>query len=128
MRLVLLCSLLCLGCVSTTSLSGFDEPGFPEVVARYQALGSEKSLALATEANGRFAWAISAGEPTEVEAAQLALERCRKAARSGGMRSDCYAFAIGDEAAPDTVRACTERRLGSRRCEMQKAHQGLLQP
>ena len=127
MRAILLVLLLGLGC-ATTSLSGFDEPGLPELIERYKALGGEKSLALATEANGRFAWAISAGEPSQIEATQLALERCRKAARSGGMRSDCYAFAIGDEAAPETVRKCTERRLGSRRCEMQKAHQGLLQP
>jgi hypothetical protein len=114
------------GCTTTSSLSGFDEPDFAEVVAHYQTLQEPKLLALATEANGRFAWGIAAGEAAEADASAVALKRCRKAARSGGMRSQCLAFAVGDQPAPDTVEGCAARRITSRRCEMQRSYQGKL--
>ena len=113
-------------CATTSSLSDFDKPDFPEVIERYKTLPGEKFLALATEANGRFAWGIAENEASEVDARSLALERCRRAARSGGMRSDCHGFAAGDDPAPDTVEGCAARRITSRRCHMQRKHQGML--
>ncbi|MCP3986135.1 MAG: hypothetical protein GY723_17260 [bacterium] len=113
------------GC-ATSSLSGFDEPEFPAVIARYQTLEGIKVLALATEANGRFAWGVVAKMESEADALDGALGRCRRAARSGGMRATCYAFAVGDDPASDTVRSCAARRLPSRRCHMQRQHQGKL--
>ncbi|MBW2241949.1 MAG: hypothetical protein JRH01_08165 [Deltaproteobacteria bacterium] len=122
---LLLVSLLATAC-ATSSLSGYDEPDFPAVIAQYKALAGTKVLALGTEANGRFAWGITAGEASETEARNEALDRCRRAARSGGMRATCYAFAVGDEPAVDTVRDCAARKLPSRRCHMQRQHQGKL--
>ncbi|MCP5057169.1 MAG: hypothetical protein GY937_10645 [bacterium] len=113
------------GC-ATSSLSGYDEPDFPAVVAQYKALEGAKVLALGTEANSRFAWGISAGEASEADARNGALDRCRRAARSGGMRATCYVFAVGNEPAADTVRDCAARRLPSRRCHMQRQNQGKL--
>lgn len=113
------------GC-ATSSLSGVDKPDFSAVIADYLSLGGTKVLALGTEANGRFAWGISAGEGTEADALSDAIDRCRRAARSGGMRATCYAFAVGDEPAADTVTSCAERHLPSRRCRMQRQHQGQL--
>jgi len=113
-------------CTTTSSLSDFDKPDFASVIERYQGLNGERYLALATEANGRFAWGIAAGEASASVAKELALERCAKAAKSGGMRADCFGFAVGDLPDPDTVKGCYERRITSRRCRMQKTHQAAL--
>lgn len=122
----LLFALIVAPACATSSLSGFDEPDFPAVIARYQTLSDTKVLALATEANGHFAWGIAAGKASEADALGAAIDRCRRAARSGGMRATCYAFAVGNDPAPDTVRDCAARRLPSRRCQMQRQHQGKL--
>ncbi len=115
-------------CTTTSSLSDFDKPEFSSVIERYQGLAGdgERYLALATEANGRFAWGIAAGEASAAVAKQLAMERCAKAAKSGGMRADCFGFAVGDQPDPETTKGCYERRITSRRCRMQKTHQAQL--
>ncbi len=110
-------------CTTTSSLSDFDEPDPAEVVVRYGALASPKALALATEANGRYAWGIATGEATEAGARSTALDRCRRAARAGGMRADCHLFAVDDLPAADTVEGCSLRRIPSSRCGMQKRYQ-----
>ncbi len=114
------------GCAGTASLFDFDAPAFETVVSRYSAMEDRKALALATEANGRFAWGIATGEASEADARAGAADRCRRAARSGGMRADCHAFAVDDAPARDTVEGCAARQLPSRRCFMQRQFQGKL--
>jgi hypothetical protein len=114
-----------LGCASQT-LSGVDEPDFGEVVRHYQTLASKKALALATEANGRWAYGVRFASASQAEAIEDALEACGTRARSGGMRARCLLFAIENQPAPDTVRGCNAGMLPSRRCAMQRRHQRLL--
>jgi hypothetical protein len=114
-----------LGCASTT-LSGVDEPDFGEVVRHYQTLASNKALALATEANGRWAYGARYASGSPAGAIEDALEECRTRARSGGMRARCILFAIGNEPAPETVAGCYAGMIPSRRCAMQIRHQGIL--
>ncbi len=124
--LFLVALLVSSACTTTSSLSDFDKPDFSSVIERYKGLTGERYLALATEANGRFAWGIAAGEGSPSVARKLALERCAKAAKSGGMRADCIGFAVGDLPDPETTKGCYERRITSRRCRMQKTHQARL--
>jgi hypothetical protein len=112
-----------LSCASNT-LSGVDEPDFGEVVRHYRALESHKALALATEANGRWAYGVRFASGSQEQAIEGALEACRARAHSGGMRARCFPFAIEDEPAPDTVEGCLVRKIPSRHCFMQRRHQG----
>jgi len=114
-----------LGCASDT-LSGVDEPDFGEVVRHYRTLEANKALALATEANGRWAYGARFASGSRAEAIEDAVEACRTKARSGGMRARCILFAIENEPAPDTVGGCNAGRIPSRRCAMQRRHQGML--
>ena len=126
-RLVLL--LGAAACASTT-LSGVDEPNFGEVVRKYGGLKSHKALALTTEANGRWAYGVRFAGASPEEAIHDALTACRTAARAGGMRADCFAFAIEDEPARETLDGCSppNLRIRSRRCAMQRQYQGALAP
>ncbi len=114
-------------CASTV-LSGFDEPDFGEVVSEYRGLQSHKALALTTEANGRWAYGVRFAVASPEKAIHDALTACRAAARAGGMRAGCYPFAIENEPARETLRGCSppNRRIGSRRCAMQRQYQGAL--
>ena len=114
-----------LSCASNT-LSGVDEPDFDEVVRHYRALQSQKALALATEANGRWAYGTRFASDSQQQAIEDALEACRSRAHSGGMRARCILFAVENEAAPDTVKGCFARTIPSRRCAMQRRHHGAL--
>ena len=114
-----------LSCASNT-LSGVDEPDFGEVVRHYRTLESHKALALATEANGRWAYGARFASGSQEQAIEGALEACRTRAQSGGMRARCFPFAIENEPAPDTVEGCLVRKIPSRRCSMQRRHQGAL--
>ncbi len=114
-----------LGCASNT-LSGVDEPDFGEVVRHYRTLEANKALALATEANGRWAYGARFASGSRAEAIEDAVEACRDRARSGGMRARCILFAIENEPAPDTVGGCNAARIPSRRCAMQRRHQRIL--
>jgi hypothetical protein len=114
-----------LGCASHT-LSGVDEPDFGEVVRHYRTLASKKALALATEANGRWSYGVRFASGSREEAIEEALEGCRARARSGGMRARCLLFAIENDPAPDTIAGCYAGMVPSRRCHMQRRHQGIL--
>jgi hypothetical protein len=117
----LLASILC--CASN-SFSGIDEPDFGEVVRHYRTLAPHRALALATEANGRWAYGAHYAGGSREQATQGALEACESRARSGGMIARCFPFAVDDEPAPETVRDCLARKLPSRRCQMQRQHRG----
>jgi hypothetical protein len=112
-------------CASNT-LSGVDEPDFGEVVRSYRTLGSHKALALATEANGRWAYGARFASGSSEQAIEESLRACRKRARSGGMRAQCFLFAIENEPAPETVKRCFARKITSRRCAMQRHYHGAL--
>ncbi len=124
-RLVLL---LGAAACASTALSGIDEPDFGEVVRKYRELQSHKALALVTEANGRWAYGARFAGASREEAIHDALTACRAAARSGGMPANCFAFAIENEPAWETLDDCTppNRRIPSRRCAMQRQHQSKL--
>jgi hypothetical protein len=113
-------------CCTSTTLSGVDEPDFGEVVRHYRSLGPSKALALATEANGRWAYGARFAGVSPEQATEDALRACRESARSGGMRARCLLFAVENDPAPETVRGCLARRIPSRRCAMQRRHQGEL--
>ena len=127
LQLVAFVSLLAaaLSCASNT-LSGVDEPDFGEVVRHYRTLGSSKALALATEAYGRWAYGARFASGSREQAIEDALRACSDAAYSGGMRARCHLFAIENEPAEETVRGCFARKIPSRRCAMQRRHQGTL--
>lgn len=112
-------------CASTT-LSGIDQPDFDPVVRHYRTLEPKKALALATEADGRWAYGLRFASTSQEKAIEDALEACRTQARSGGMRARCFLFAVENEPAPDTVRGCFARTIPSRRCAMQRRHYGAL--
>ena len=114
-----------LSCASNT-LSGVDEPDFDEVVRQYRTLESSKALALATEANGRWAYGMRFASGSQEQATLDALEACSSRAYSGGMRARCILFAVENEPAPDTVEGCLTRMIPSRRCAMQRRHYGAL--
>ena len=114
-----------LSCASNR-LSGVDEPDFDEVVRQYRTLESSKALALATEANGRWAYGVRFASGSQEQASADALEACRSRAHSGGMRARCILFAVENEPAPDTVEGCLTRMIPSRRCAMQRRHHGAL--
>lgn len=127
-RLIIFAALLAVAvaCASDT-LSGVDEPDFGEVVRQYRTLGSNKALALATEANGRWAYGARFASDSREQAIEESLRACSIKARSGGMRAHCFLFAIENEPAPETVRRCFARKkIGSRRCAMQRRYQGAL--
>jgi hypothetical protein len=112
-------------CASNT-LSGVDEPDLGEVVRQYGTLESNKALALATEANGRWAYGARFASDSREQAIEESLRACSIKARSGGMRARCFLFAIENEPAPETVRRCLARKISSRRCAMQRRYQGAL--
>jgi hypothetical protein len=114
-----------LSCASNR-LSGIDEPDFDEVVRHYRTLGSSKALALATEANGRWAYGVRFAADSQEQAIADALEACRTRTHSGGMRARCILFAIENEPAPETVEGCLTRMIPSQRCAMQRRHHGAL--
>jgi hypothetical protein len=118
---------LALACAAQR-LAGVDEPDFAKVVSRYRAEPGEKALALATEANGRFGFAMSVGKASPEAASQEALDSCQATAKAGELRSTCVLFAVGDAPAPETVQGCLARRLPSRRCTMQREFQAGLAP
>jgi len=126
-RLIIFAALLAVavGCASNP-LSGVDEPDFGDVVRQYRTLGANKALALATEANGRWAYGARFASDSREQAIEESLRACRIKTRSGGMRARCFLFAIENEPAPETVRRCFASKISSRRCAMQRRHQGLL--
>jgi hypothetical protein len=113
-------------CCASNQLSGVDEPDFDAVVRHYRTLPSSKALALATEANGRWAYGVRFASDSREQAATDALEACRSKALSGGMRARCILFAVENEPAPETVEGCLARVIPSRRCAMQRRHYGAL--
>jgi hypothetical protein len=114
-----------LSCASNT-LSGVDETDFGEVIRHYRTLGSSKALALATEPNGRWAYGARFASGSRGQAIEDALQACGNRARSGGMRARCFLFVVENEPAEETVRGCFARKIASRRCAMQRRHQGAL--
>ena len=110
-----------LSCASN-SLSGIDKPDFSEVIRHYRTLDPPKALALATEANGRWAYGAHFAGASREQASEGALEACENRARSGGMIARCFSFAVDDEPAPATVKGCLARKIPSRRCAMQRHH------
>ena len=114
-----------LSCASN-QLSGVDEPDFDEVVRHYRTLESSRALALATEANGRWAYGVRFAADSQEQATADALEACRNKTLSGGMRARCILFAIENEPAPETVEGCLTRMIPSQRCAMQRRHRGTL--
>lgn len=120
---VLIASLL--SCASNT-LSGIDEPDFGKVVRDYRTLATHRALALATEANGRWAYGVHFAGGSPEQAIEGALEACESRARRGGMIARCFPFAVDDEPAPETVEGCLARKIPSRRCDMQRRYRGAL--
>jgi hypothetical protein len=114
-----------LSCASNT-LSGVDEPDFDEVVRHYRTLQSHKVLALATEADGHWAYGVRFASDSQQQATLDAVEACRSKAMLNGMRAPCILFAIENQPAPDTVEGCLTRMIPSRRCAMQRRHYGAL--
>lgn len=113
----LLALLLGLGC-ATTQLA--PTGGFEETLDVYRLSRGKKALALAVDENGKKAFSVLWGSWTQGSANRKALDACnRKAARSG-VQAQCYLFAIGDEAAPATLRGCAEGRISARRCALQR--------
>lgn len=114
-----------LSCASN-QLSGVGQPDFDGVVRRYRTLGSSKALALATEADGRWAYGVRFAADSPEQATAGALEACRSEALSDGMRARCILFAIENQPAPEAVEGCLARMLPSQRCAMQRRHHGAL--
>jgi hypothetical protein len=111
---------------ASNRFSGVDEPDFDQVVRHYRTLESNKALALATEANRRWAYGVRYASGSQEQAIQDALEACRTRTRSGGMRARCILFAVENQPAPDTVEGCLVRTIPSQRCAMQRRHHGAL--
>ena len=120
MRLPLLLSLLLsFGC-ATTELG--PTSSFDETLNVYRLSKGKKALAVAVDENGKRAFAALYGSLSQASANEKALVGCTKNAERSGVQATCYLFAIGDEAAPSTLRGCAEGRINSRRCALQEQH------
>jgi len=120
MRLpLLLALLLSLGC-ATTELDRTS--GFEETLHVYSLSKGKKALAVAVDENGKRAFAALYGSWSQASADEKALVECTENAERSGVEATCYLFAIGDEAAPSTLRGCAEGRIGARRCALQEQY------
>jgi len=120
MRLTtLLVLLLGLGC-ATTQLAPTSK--FEETLDVYRFSSGKKALALAADENGRKAFSVLYGDWSQKSANRKALAGCNAKAARHGIDAQCYLFAIGDEAAPSTLRGCAKGWIGARRCALQQQH------
>ncbi len=120
MRLATLLTLvLFLGC-STTMLA--PDSGFEEVLDAYHLSGGKKALALAVDAKGRKAYSVRSGDWRQKSANRKALAACNSKAARHGVDAQCYLFAIGDEAAPSTLKGCAMGRINEKRCAFQRRY------
>ena len=111
--------LLGLGC-ATTQLA--PTSGFEETLDVYRLSSGKKALALAVDENGRKAYSVLFGAWSQKSANQRAMAACNANAARRGVEAQCYLFAVGDEAAPSTLRGCAEGRIGARRCALQQQY------
>jgi hypothetical protein len=120
MRLATLFTLvLFLGC-STTMLA--PDSGFEEVLGAYHLSSGKKALALAVDPKGRKAYAVRSGDWRQKSCNRKALAACNSKAARHGIAAQCYLFAVGDEAAPSTLRGCTMGRISEKRCALQRRY------
>jgi hypothetical protein len=115
----LLTLVLFLGC-STTMLA--PDSGFEEVMGAYHLSGGKKALALAVDERGKKAYAVRSGDWRQKSCNRKALAACNAKAARHGIEAQCYLFAIGDEAAPSTLKGCAKGRIGEKRCAFQRQH------
>ncbi len=120
MRLpTLLALLLGLGCVATQLPT---TSGFEEALDLYRLSSGKKAMALAMDKSGSKAFSFYYGHLLQKSANRKALAACNAKAARGGVEAQCYLFAIGDEAAPSTLRGCTKGWIGARRCALQQQY------
>ncbi len=120
MRLsTLLVLLLGLGC-ATTQLA--PASGFEGVLDVYRFSSGKKALALAADEKGKKAFSVRSGDWSQKSANRKALAACNAKAARHGVEAQCYLFAIGDEAAPSTLRGCAKGWIGAKRCALQRQH------
>jgi len=105
------------GCTTTSHMEGART--FPEAVKIYRLSDGKKALAVAADEQGKRAWGVLYGSSRQEHANKNALEDCQRNAARSGVRAECYLFAVGDVQAANTVKACSEGRIGSRRCAVQ---------
>jgi hypothetical protein len=63
----------------------------------YAARSGNKAIALALDANGRFAYGAIAGLATQKEASDEAISDCTRFRTQSGIRASCRLYAIGDK-------------------------------
>ena len=88
----------------------------------YQLSGGKKALALAVDANGRKAYSVRSGDWRQKSSNRKALAACNSKAARHGVQAQCYLFAIGDEAAPSTLKGCAMGRISEKRCAFQRRY------
>jgi hypothetical protein len=115
----LLALLLGLGC-ATTQLA--PTSGFEETLEVYRFSSGKKALAVAADENGKRAFSVLYGAWSQKSANRKALAACNAKAARHGVEAQCYLFAIGDQAAPSTLRGCAKGWIGARRCALQQQH------
>ena len=115
----LLVLLLSLGC-ATTQLA--PSSGFEETLEVYLLSSGKKALAVAADENGKKAFSVLYGDWSQKSANRKALAACNAKAAKHGVEAQCYLFAIGDQAAPSTLRGCAKGWIGARRCALQQQH------
>jgi hypothetical protein len=93
-----------------------------EAVRVYRLSKDPKAMAIASDEYGQRAWGVFYGGLRQERATEEALAACERNAARAGVRAPCYLFAIGDQPAQQTVRACAEGRIGPRRCAVQSRY------
>ena len=96
--------------------------GFEEALDVYRLSSGKKAMAVAVDEEGRKEFSVLYGAWRQKSANEKALAFCNQKAARRGIEAQCYLFAIGDEAAPSTLRGCAEGWIGARRCALQKQY------
>lgn len=112
--------LLGIGCATTTELG--PSASFEETLGVYRHSSGKKALALAADEHGKKAYGVLYGSWSQDKANEKALATCTQNATRSGVQAHCYLFAIGDRAAPQTLRGCADGRINPRRCALQREY------
>jgi hypothetical protein len=96
--------------------------GFEEALGVYRLSSGKKALAVAVDEKGRKEFSVLYGAWRQKSANEKALAFCNQKAARRGIEAQCYLFAVGDAAAPSTLRGCAEGWIGERRCALQKQY------
>ena len=115
----LLTLVLFLGCSTTMPAP---DSGFEEVLGAYHLSGGKKALALAVDEKGRKAYSVRSGDWRQKSSNRKALAACNSKAARHGVKAQCYLFAVGDEAAPSTLKGCAMGRISEKRCAFQRRY------